>query len=294
MPLEIRTIKRPASEAPAETKPTTSATPEVEAKKKSKSAKRPASEAPVETKPATITTPEVEAKKKAESAAQSQNKDKNGSKKKTQPAVESKDGKPEEKTAQPIKTPVIDGSDFQYQAIGSINGVLLEEDGRYLIEIEGQKFSLFCFKQAKNRAEKLVGQRVWARCYPRFAYGQLGFSAKAINLDNPQAYIANEFILRGVWQFISKSHRPVFTIYRNDLQTRGKLFNQHLPLIWHDEEPFRFQEGTTGSKPKFYQIKARLLPSQGCFEFASQLAEPMNRLPRRVKQKYSPGQNKQK
>ena len=286
--------KSPASEAPAEAKQTISATPEVEAKKQSESAKSPASEAPVESKPATSTTPEVEAKKKSKSATQAKNEDKSGSKKKTQPAVESKDGKPEEKTAQPVKPGVVDGSDFKYQAIGSLNGVLLEEDGRYSIEIEGQKFSLFCFKHAKKQAEKLVGQRVWVRCYPQFSNGQLSFSAKSINLDNLNGYIANEFVLRGVWQFIPKSHRPVFTIYRNDLQAQRKLFNQHLPLIGHDEEPFRFQEGTTGSKPKFSQIKARLLPSQGCFEFASQMAEPMNRLPRRVMQKYSPGQNTQK
>lgn len=246
--------------------------------------KRPVSEAPVEAKQATSATPKVEAKKKSESAAQSQNKDKSESKKKGQPIVESKDGKPEEKTAQLVKPGIVDGSDFKYQAIGSVNGVLLEDDGRYLIQIEGQKFSLFCFKQARNRAEKLVGQRVWVRCYPRFTNEQLGFSAKAVNVENPSAYIANEFVFRGVWQFIPKSHQPVFTIYRNDLQTQGKLFNQHLPLIGYDEEPFQFQEGTTGSKPKFYQIKARLLPNQGCFEFASQIAEPMDRLPRRVKQ----------
>ena len=294
MPLEIRAIKRPASEDPAEAKSATSVTSKVEAKKKSKSAKSPASEAPVEAKPATSGVAEGEAKKKSESAAQSQNKDKSGSKKKTQPAVESQDGKPEEKTTPPVKPGIVDGSDFKYQAIGSVNGLLLEEDGRYSIEIEGQKFSLFCFKHAKKQAEKLVGQRVWVRCYPRFANEQLGFSAKSINLDNPQAYIANEFVLRGVWQYIPKSSHPVFTIYRNDLQRGSKVFNQHLPLIGHDEEPFRFQEGTTGSKPKFSQIKARLLPSQGCFEFASQMAEPMNRLPRRVMQKYSPGQNTQK
>jgi hypothetical protein len=267
MPLEIRAIKRPVSEAPVEAKQTASAMPE------------------------------VEAKKKPESTAKSQNKDKSGSKKKTQPVVESiesKDGKPEKKAAHPFKPAVIDGSDFQYQAIGSVNGVLLEEDGRYLIEIEGQKLSLFCFKAARNQAEKLVGQEVWVRCYPKFANKQLSFSAKTINLDNLQEYIANEFILRGVWQYIPKSNQPVFTIYRNDLQRGSKVFNQHLPLIWHDEEPFRFQEGETRSKPKFYQIKARLLPSKGCFEFASQIAEPMNRLPRRVGQKYSPEQNQQK
>jgi hypothetical protein len=233
--------------------------------------KRPASAAPVEAKQATSATPKVEAKKKPESAAQSQNNEKSESNSR--------------KKAQPIKPGIVDGSDFKYQAIGSVNGVLLEEDGRYLIQIEGQKFSLFCFKQARNWAEKLVGQRVWARCYPRFVNKQLSFSAKAINVENPSAHIANEFVFRGVWQFIPKSHQPVFTIYRNDLHTQGKLLNQHLPLIWHDEEPFQYKEGATGNKPKFYQIKARLLPSQGCFEFASQIAEPMDRLPRRVKQK---------
>ena len=203
-------------------------------------------------------------------------------------------GSPKKKPLDPSSRVLLTAVTSNIKQSALLMGVLLEEDGRYLIEIEGKKFSLFCFKKARERAEKRVGQEVWVRCYPKFANDQLSLSAKAINLDNLNSYIANEFVLRGVWQYIPKSSQPVFTIYRNDLQRGDKVFNQHLPLIWHDEEPFRFQEGTTGSKPKFYQIKARVLPSQGCFEFASQIAEPMNRLPRRVMQKYSPRQNQQK
>ena len=94
---------------------------------------------------------------------------------------------------------------------------------------------------------------------------------------------AGIFVLRGVWQFIPQCRRPVFTIYRNELKDyENRPSNQHLPLIWTDQPPYRFRKDSE-EKPKFYQITARLIPQRACFGFVSQIADPQDFTPRRVK-----------
>jgi hypothetical protein len=91
------------------------------------------------------------------------------------------------------------------------------------------------------------------------------------------------FVLRGVWQFIPQSRRPVFSIYRNELKNyENRPNNQHLPLIWSDQPPYRFRKDSE-ERPKFYQIMARLIPQRSCFGFVSQIAEPLDQTPKRVK-----------
>ena len=61
----------------------------------------------------------------------------------------------------------------------------------------------------------------------------------------------NEFILRGLWQFIPQNRRPIITVMRNwrekderdDLLKKGDQFKPaHIPILWKDSPvpPYRF------------------------------------------------------
>jgi hypothetical protein len=132
---------------------------------------------------------------------------------------------------------------------------------------------------ANNHLEQIV----WIKGYPQSKGEGLSFKAVWMGTEQAEKGEPGIFVLRGVWQFIPQCRRPVFTIYRNELKDyENRPSNQHLPLIWADQPPYRFRKDSE-EKPKFYQITARLIPQRACFGFVAQIADPQDITPRRVK-----------
>ena len=172
-----------------------------------------------------------------------------------------------------------------YQAIGWLRGKLVqeEEEERLGIQIRDVTFPLYLPKRVLTVASKLLNQQIWLKCYPQSKGEGLSFKGIWLGSEQNEKGEAGIFVLRGVWQFIPQCRRPVFSIYRNELKNyENRPTNQHLPLIWADQPPYRFRKDSE-ERPKFYQITARLIPQRGCFGFVSQIAEPIDQTPKRVK-----------
>jgi hypothetical protein len=195
---------------------------------------------------------------------------------------------PSSDTKTETQAPKLEG--HYYQAIGWLHGVIAqhpEEKKFYITLNDGTQFRL----TAKPHILFAINQQVtknpdvalWLRCYPQYRMLQqdLFFSVISYNVEKPEEARDKIFIFRGIWQFIPQSKRPVFSIYRNQVQEGEKVKNQHLPLIWKEEQPFRFRKDSE-ARPQFFQIEARLLTQRACFGFSKSLAEPA-RPPRRVR-----------
>ena len=171
-----------------------------------------------------------------------------------------------------------------YQAIGWLRGKLVkDEEERFGVQIRDITFPLYLPRRVMAVANRLLEQMVWMKCYPQSKGEGIGFKVVWIGNEQTEKGEPGIFVLRGVWQFIPQCRRPVFSIYRNELKNyENRPTNQHLPLIWADQAPYRFRKDSE-ERPKFYQILARLIPQRGCFGFVSQIADPIEQTPRRVK-----------
>jgi hypothetical protein len=170
-----------------------------------------------------------------------------------------------------------------YQAIGWLRGTVIKEEERYCVQIREVNFPLYLPRRVIAVAANLEGQMAWMKCYPQSKGEGLSFKVVWMGTEQSEKSDPGIFVLRGVWQFIPQSRRPVFSIYRNELKNyENRPNNQHLPLIWSDQPPYRFRKDSE-ERPKFYQIMARLIPQRNCFGFVSQIAEPLDQTPKRVK-----------
>ena len=170
-----------------------------------------------------------------------------------------------------------------YQAIGWLRGKLVQVEDRFQIQVKESLFPLYLPRKVIAVANNHIDQIVWIKCYPQSKGEGLSFKGVWMGTEQVEKGEAGIFVLRGVWQFIPQCRRPVFTIYRNELKDyENRPSNQHLPLIWADQPPYRFRKDSE-EKPRFYQITARLIPQRACFGFVSQIADPQDFTPRRVK-----------
>ncbi len=170
-----------------------------------------------------------------------------------------------------------------YQAIGWLRGKLVQVEERFQIQVKDSLFPLYLPRKVIAVANNHIEQMVWIKCYPQSKGEGLSFKGVWMGIEQSEKGEAGIFVLRGVWQFIPQCRRPVFTIYRNELKDyENRPSNQHLPLIWADQPPYRFRKDSE-EKPKFYQITARLIPQRACFGFVSQISDPQDSTPRRVK-----------
>jgi hypothetical protein len=175
-----------------------------------------------------------------------------------------------------------------YQAIGWLRGKVIKEEERFCVQIRDVNFPLYLPRRVMAVAANLEGQMAWMKCYPQSKGEGLSFKVVWMGTEQHEKSDPGIFVLRGVWQFIPQSRRPVFSIYRNELKNyENRPNNQHLPLIWSDQPPYRFRKDSE-ERPKFYQIMARLIPQRNCFGFVSQIADPLEQTPKRVK-KTPPG-----
>ena len=197
---------------------------------------------------------------------------------------------PETTETEETKVTTLDTSpQTYYQAIGWLRGRLIHKEERFHLEVRDKAFPLYMARRLLSVAKNHLNQMIWVKCYPQSKGEGLSFRAVWMGLEQHEENgEAGIFVLRGVWQFIPQCRRPVFSIYRNQLKDyENRPNNQHLPLIWADQPPYRFRKDSE-EKPKFYQILARLIPQRDCFGFVSQIADPIDKTPRRVK-KTPPG-----
>ena len=170
-----------------------------------------------------------------------------------------------------------------YQAIGWLRGKIIKDEERFCVQIRDVNFPLYLPRRVIAVATNLEGQMAWMKCYPQSKGEGLSFKVVWMGTEHNEESDPGIFVLRGVWQFIPQSRRPVFSIYRNELKNyENRPNNQHLPLIWSDQPPYRFRKDSE-ERPKFYQIMARLIPQRNCFGFVSQIADPLEQTPKRVK-----------
>ncbi|MBE9174171.1 hypothetical protein IQ225_00350 [Synechocystis salina LEGE 06155] len=170
-----------------------------------------------------------------------------------------------------------------YQAIGWLRGVVRKGEERYYVQIRDASFTLYLPRRAIAVAAALEGKLAWIKCYPQSKGEGLSFKVVWMGTEQHEKSDPGIFVLRGVWQFIPQCRRPVFSVYRNELKSyENRPNNQHLPLIWSDQPPYRFRKDSE-ERPKFYQILARLIPQRNCFGFVEQIADPVEQTPRRVK-----------
>ena len=178
-----------------------------------------------------------------------------------------------------------------YQAIGWVRGKLVKAEERFQLQVKESLFPLYLPRKVIAVANNHIDQIVWIKCYPQSKGEGLSFKGVWMGTEQNEKGEAGIFVLRGVWQFIPQCRRPVFTIYRNELKDyENRPSNQHLPLIWADQPPYRFRKDSE-EKPKFYQITARLIPQRACFGFVSQIADPQEFTPKRVKKPPMDGQS---
>ncbi len=177
-----------------------------------------------------------------------------------------------------------------YQAIGWLKGeVSKNEEGKLQITFrDSTSFQLTgdprVLQALYKQVEQHPGPELCLQCYPQYNLIDKVLYFKVANFftEEPEEARPGIFILRGVWQFIPQNRRPVFSIHRNEKRpTEEKVKSQHLPLIWKDQEPFKYQKESP-ERPKFYQIEARLISRRACFGWIRNLAEP-TKPPSRVK-----------
>ena len=205
-----------------------------------------------------------------------------------QPEANIQPASPSTEAAPKGQPPNVEG--YYYQAIGWLHGVIAqnEEEKKFYITLnDGTLFRL----TAKPHILFAISQQVsknpdvalWIRCYPQYRMLQqdLFFSVISYNVEKPEEARDKIFIFRGIWQFIPQSKRPVFSIYRNQVQEGERIKNQHLPVIWKEEPPFRFRKESE-ARPQFFQIEARLLTQRACFGFSKSLSEAA-KPPKRVR-----------
>jgi hypothetical protein len=195
----------------------------------------------------------------------------------------------------PSQSPV---SENFFQAIGFIQGVIVSgEDRRIAIQIGSNVYKLYAKPKLLKKLE--IGKEFLLRVYPAITNQKQVFGFKAISIYTgspeqvikPEDAIPNIFILKGIWQFYSKSKDTVITVFRNEKRYPQDLCKPtHIPLSWENYEvaPFRFNPNLTKDDKKadryFVEIQAQFLPEKGLFVFDSLLAKPTKKIPKHLKE----------
>jgi hypothetical protein len=201
-----------------------------------------------------------------------------------------------------------------FQALGCLKGVLsvetekkLSEEGdiktlkhcyltthgkRYKINADPKKYN-YLLSQAKKEEE------VWIMAYPRLVFipkqrPELRFTAVLWRKELIENFAPDEFILRGIWQFIPQVRTPVISVLRNYLEkekrdaqlAEGKDFKGiHVPLLWKSSPvlPYRHNPKSDEQMPRhFVEIKAKFIPKLDSFGFTELLGEPSILLPKHL------------
>ncbi len=102
----------------------------------------------------------------------------------------------------------------------------------------------------------------------------------------------NEFILRGIWQFIPQYRRPLISVMRNwcekekrdDLLNKGDQFKPvHIPILWKDSPvpPYRFNPKAEQQPDRYFvELKCRFISKMDSFGVKEVLSEPTTTFPK--------------
>ena len=102
----------------------------------------------------------------------------------------------------------------------------------------------------------------------------------------------NEFILRGIWQFIPQYRRPLISVMRNwcekekrdDLLNKGDQFKPvHIPILWKDSPvpPYRFNPKAEQQPDRYFvELKCRFISKMDSFGVKELLSEPTTTFPK--------------
>ena len=221
-------------------------------------------------------------------------------------------------TAAPVATELEKATFFQ--AFGMIEAEGVEVIGRKIIIsvgsqeyrgwIEPRQFGVFR-RYLEERGYGKIYLKVYAKTFstPEQPLSLEGWQIVAWKKGLPPEMKANQFIIKGVWQVIPQSERPVITIYRNDNahDPTGKYKATHLPVIMdrEDYQPFPYNPFVTLKEKKYFiQGLFEFDPLSSLFIFQYDLEPPTDKIPpyrradkigvlRAVEEKrFKPGQEK--
>ncbi|MFB6276275.1 MAG: hypothetical protein ABEI32_09050 [Halothece sp.] len=213
------------------------------------------------------------------------------------------------KTATPQKDS--DAPTAAFQAVGVIKGevsVLSDEKGT--ITIAGKNYPLLCphylkrrFRMLKKEIEQSGKAEQRLIVYPQVFYFsdeyesyQVCFAFVRFDQGEKKGILNTvgdmEFMLAGLWQWISKCSIPCVSIFKNSTPKRVNRIKQmnpiskvrflhanHLPLLWEDA-PVEPKPSNSETSPMFVNVKARFNPEKDVFEFVSSVAPPLEKPPK--------------
>jgi hypothetical protein len=194
-----------------------------------------------------------------------------------------------------------------FQAIGVLSGKLIFDSG-FKIELAGKQYNVKFKKDCLMYFVKL-GEVGRFAVYPKImhfpkpdAAATIWFEIVAIKSeDNSSSGIFeklqdNEFLLRGLWQFIPVCRTPVISVlynYSDDLLAKiarldtaakcKKLKAQHLPLVWKPPvvPAFRYKKDSDVQDDKYFiSVKAKLDINREEFIFDSLIGIPTTEVPK--------------
>jgi len=234
--------------------------------------------------------------------------------KKQEPSSTTDESHTQQANANEYALPAITEARPIFQAIGIIRGEVRFEEDRATIEINGNSYALDYPPMRKSvyiRLRKMVEEQGQSHhcllVYPRAKHfpekekqQEILFQIVRIITKENSHPIAdqlkdNEFIVRGLWQFIPVCRIPCISIYRNKEQhllqavkkaNPLKRYNMqkptHLPFVWKDApiKPFRYNpKAETQDDVGFVQVKAKFLPNKNAFAVDSLVDMPKMEAP---------------
>ena len=223
-----------------------------------------------------------------------------------QTELESQSKEPE-KQQQPDAEPTI------FQALGTLIATPYIKDEHLKVAIDDGEYDLLYVPGFRRRAYNLLraelenngSSPMFLRLYPKAKFEpnsqqpRLFFSL--VNFSRDCEKINDEpsgFVLRGIWQYISRSESPVISIYRNCCPSQWKFFKKlnthqqfyftqprHIPVVWDAPvEPFKFNpQVEKGSQMPRYFVEVRAIFQDGLYLVEEMLGEPTLDIPKFIK-----------
>ena len=222
-----------------------------------------------------------------------------------QTELESQSKEPEKQ--QPDLEPTI------FQAIGTVVATPYIKDEHLKVAIDDGEYDLFYVPGFRRRAYTLLraelenngSSPMFLRLYPKAKFEpnsqqpRLFFSL--VNFSRDCEKINDEpsgFVLRGIWQYISRSQSPVISIYRNCCPSQGEFLKKlnthqqfyftqprHIPVVWSATvEPFKFNpQAEKNSQMPRYFVEVRAIFKDGLYLVEEMLREPTLDIPKFIK-----------
>lgn len=226
----------------------------------------------------------------------------------TQSSIDSQQQSPEKDESVDDQDNSVDNSLFQ--ALGILKGRFKAET---VLNEQKQERQIFFFRtQGKNYRLKIKkdlffafktqfqhhpDDQIYVSVYPFLMFiprkpPELRFELVSWQNSPYEGKEENEFILRGLWQFIPQNRRPLITVMRNwrEKEERDNLLKQgdqfkplHIPILWKDSPvpPYRFNPKAEQQPDRYFvQLKCRFISKMDSFGVKEVLSEPTTTFPK--------------